>query len=260
MSKYYGPNYYDKPSLVFSIVQSLRKKVFSRLKPGKVLDIGCGSGNFLSGMRSEGWDCFGTEISESSKKFTDKLKSEGIEIHYSELTKTDFSRESFDLITLWHVVEHLREPGKYIRHAKKLLKKDGILFLAFPNIDSISFALWKCNWFHLDLPRHLYHFSPKSIPVLMEKNGFRVISISHYCQEFNPYGVLQSIYNSLGFEFNFLSRQLKNKADVSKPSYYPLLALTVLSLPLLFLPSFALAYLFAFMGRGDIIQIMAKKK
>ncbi len=211
LSGYYRGNYYEKPGFIFGIIQGLRKVFFSGITPEKVLDIGCGAGTFLKTMKNLGWECSGIEVSESSKKFTRKLKSQGIDVKYGDLLKAGYKKNSFGLITFWHVVEHLKKPGLYLERANELLKKGGLLFIAVPNIDSFSFRLWKSNWFHLDVPRHLNHFSPGTISALVEKNGFRVVKISHYSFEFNPFGVLQSLYNSLGFEFDFLYKLMKKK-------------------------------------------------
>ncbi|HZX34841.1 MAG TPA: class I SAM-dependent methyltransferase [archaeon] len=260
LAAYYKDNYYEKPSLFFGLIRTLRGKAFSGMPPGKILDIGCGEGTFLLAMSQAGWQCYGTEVSESSQEFSGRLKEKGIRVHYGELTNAGLEPASFDLITLWHVAEHLRDPKEYILHARKLLKKNGLIFIAAPNIGSASFALWKCRWFHLDLPRHLFHFTPESASFLLENNGFEIVGITHNSFEFNPFGVLQSFYNSLGLEFNFLYKTLKNKAREKGPARYARLLLTIVSLPIAVPMSIVLAYLFSAMGRGDTMQVLARKK
>ena len=260
LAKYYEDNYYKKPSLFFGLIRAFRRRAFSKLAPGKILDVGCGEGTFLLAMNNIGWECHGTEVSSSSEEFSGRLREKGVKVHYGELTNAGFEPGSFDLITFWHVVEHLRNPKEYVRFCRRLLKKNGLLFISVPNIGSTSFSLWKCGWFHLDLPRHLFHFDPKSISFLLENNGFEIKGISHHSLEFNPFGVLQSLYNSLGFEFNFLYRALKNKAGQKGMAYYANLIATIITLPVALPLSLALSYLFSASGRGNTIQVLAMKK
>ncbi|MBU0636246.1 class I SAM-dependent methyltransferase [Candidatus Micrarchaeota archaeon] len=258
--QYYGSQYHQKPSLFFSFIQKNRQGRFSGLKPGKLLDVGCGSGTFLEAMHQKGWLCNGTEFSDSAKRFLNPLQKKGIDIQYGQLLDLHFSQAPFDLITFWHVLEHLAEPQREIAFACKLLKKGGILFMAVPNIDSISFSIWKCNWFHLDLPRHLTHFSPKNLSRILDQNGFEVIRISHFALEYNPYGILQSIYNSLGFEFNLLTNKIKAQKSSQTAGKSIQLVLIALLLPFLLPLSFFLAYLFSWAKRGDTISVWARKR
>lgn len=260
LTGYYKDNYYEKPSIFFGLIRALRKKAFSKMPPGKILDVGCGEGTFLLAMSQAGWQCYGTEVSKSSQEFSGRLKEKGIRVHYGELTEAGLGAASFDLVTLWQVAEHLRNPKEYMQVAQRLLKKGGSLFISVPNIGSMSFALLKCKWFHLDLPRHLFHFNPKSISFLLENNGFEIVRITHNSFEFNPFGVLQSFYNSLGLEFNFLYKTLKSKTRDRGLNHYVALLLTIISLPITVPISIVLAYLFSAMGRGDTIQVLARKK
>lgn len=260
LSAYYAQEYYNKPSVLLALIQSLRPRFFDGLKPGKLLDVGCGSGHFLQSMHNRGWTATGTEVSDSSKPLLQELIKKGIAVKYGNLADIDFVPGSFDLITFWHVVEHLAVPSGELAYAHKLLKKSGQLFIAVPNIKSASFALFKCNWFHLDAPRHLNHFSPQTLSLLLEKNGFEAKRISHFSFEFNPFGVLQSLYNALGFEFNFLHRLIKRQPMAKSPRYYFRMALATALLPVLLPASLALAYLFSILGRGDTIGALAQKR
>ncbi|HLC92865.1 MAG TPA: class I SAM-dependent methyltransferase [archaeon] len=259
MEKYYSGQYYQKPSMIFSMISDLRKNLFSRERPGRVLDVGCGAGTFLEGMKSLGWNCHGTEVSESSKEFTRRLASKGIEIKYCDLKKAGFKASSFDLITFWQVLEHVQDPTDIIRYSARLLKKDGVLFISVPNIESAGFAVFSGNWFHLDVPRHIYHFSPASLSLLLGKNGFKVKEISQFSFEYAPFGLMQSFYNFLGFEFNLLYSMLKKKPLRKDAKYFIQFAVIILSVPLLFPIFAALGCLFAAMRRGEVVQIKASK-
>lgn len=260
LSSYYAQDYYNKPSFLLTIIQSLRPHFFDGLKTGKLLDVGCGSGHFLESMQKKGWKCTGTEVSDSSKPFLEKIKKNQIDVFYGNLLDASFASGSFDLISFWHVLEHLPVPSGELSYAHKILKKNGHVFIAVPNIESASFALFKCNWLHLDAPRHLNHFSPKTLSLLLEKNGFSVEKISHFSFEFNPFGVLQSIYNALGIEFNFLHRLIKRQTMAKNARYCVFIALTIVLLPILLPISVVLAYVFSLLGRGDTIGVLAQKR
>jgi predicted SAM-dependent methyltransferase len=81
----------------------------------------------------------------------------------------------FDAVTLWHVLEHVHDLSKYIQQLKALLKEKGRLFIAVPNYTATDAAVYKEYWAAYDVPRHLYHFSPRSMQALMEKNGLKVL-------------------------------------------------------------------------------------
>jgi SAM-dependent methyltransferase len=260
MAAYYFQEYYNKPSFVLKIIQSLRPDFFNALKPGRLLDVGCGSGNFLETMQKKGWICSGTEVSDSSKPFLQVLSKKGIQIKYGNLPDVSFGNNSFDLITFWHVLEHVPFPSDELAISRKLLEKNGRIFIAVPNIQSVSFKLFKCNWFHLDAPRHQNHFSPKSLSLLLEKNGFTAEKISHYSFEFNPFGLLQSLYNWLGFEYNFLHHLIKHQQMKENGYYWLQLILMIMLLPVLVPICVIFAYFFSFFGFGDTIQVIAKKK
>src|SRR3989338_1199117 len=130
LAQYYENSYYHKPSFFFNFIQKRRMRFFSNMEPGKVLDVGCGTGNFLETMHQAGWVCSGTEFSTSSKPFLEPLRKKGISIQYGELKDLQFSQAPFDLVTFWHVIEHLQFPQQEIATANQLLKKNGLLFIA----------------------------------------------------------------------------------------------------------------------------------
>ena len=259
LGQYYSSTYYNKPRLLTNFLQFLRKRKFANLKPGKILDIGCGSGSFLLAMNSIGWACYGTEISKSSHEFLKNVQLSDIKIYNCFLPDASFKANFFDLVTLWHVLEHLQDPPTYLAHVKKIMKKDGLLMIAVPNSASIGFKLWWCNWLQLDVPRHIFHFNPSSLTKLLHKSGFEIISINHYSFEFNPFTFVQSFYNSIGMEFNFLYKLLKHSNQIQGGKFYFNLLLVLLTLPFIVSISIPISYLFSFLGMGDTIDIIAKK-
>ena len=209
---YYGEglhkfhSWLEAPRLFFAWNRMRRvRKLFPA--PGKALDIGCGQGTFLQLLKREGWECHGTEVTAESASRASRL---GIPVSVGEIGEKQFPPSSFDLITLWHVLEHLPEPPRTLKVLTRLLKKGGILAISTPNIDSLQAKVGRGQWFHLDPPRHLYLFSPRTLEQMMESLKFQLLELRHFSLEQNPYGWLQSLLNLMGLPENSLYRILKN--------------------------------------------------
>lgn len=139
---------------------------------GSALDFGCGTGEFLATLKSKGWDVEGVEPSDLAR--AKAMKITGQEIHVS---LTGIPGKQFDAITAWHVIEHVPDLSATLQHLKNLLKKDGIIFIAVPNYESADAEKYKDLWAGYDVPRHLWHFSKKSMTRLLESNGLKVSDI-----------------------------------------------------------------------------------
>ena len=149
----------------------LVKKV-SGLKTGSILDIGSGTGYFAFAMKEAGWQVTGVEIDEAAREYS-RTKF-GLNIINSDAIK-GLPNESFDCITLWHVLEHLEEPEIYLQEIRRLLKPDGTCIIALPNHLSTDAKHYRQFWAAYDVPRHLWHFSPDVFKLFSERNGFQVI-------------------------------------------------------------------------------------
>jgi SAM-dependent methyltransferase len=151
---------------------ALVQKVTS-LKTGKLLDLGAGTGAFLNFMHTNQWDVVGLEPDYEARG---KAK----ELYNLDLRSADelfqLPAGSFDVITMWHVLEHVHELHPYIEQLHKLLKKNGKLIIAVPNYTSYDASTYKEYWAAYDVPRHLYHFSPASIKKLVSQHGMQVES------------------------------------------------------------------------------------
>lgn len=140
---------------------------------GTLMDLGCGLGYFLHGVVTEGsFNALGVDISQEAvdyvrQKFGHDVKNES-DLDYLE-------SQSFDVITQWHVLEHVHLLNERMLQLKRLLKTDGFLFIAVPNSDSWDAKYYKEYWDGYDVPRHLYHFNQQSFNRLMEKHGFKVV-------------------------------------------------------------------------------------
>ncbi len=152
---------------------SLRQKMrwINSFRPhrGSLLDVGAGTGDFLSTALKDGWTAFGIEPNISARK---KAHNKGIRL---EEELDGLSGQTFDVITLWHVLEHITRPDEFIRLLSAKLKTGGLLFVAVPNFKSYDALHYGKYWAAFDVPRHLSHFSRNSIHRLFHKIGFYVV-------------------------------------------------------------------------------------
>ena len=139
---------------------------------GHILDVGSGTGAFASEMALHGWYVTGLEPDEAAREVA--MKEYQIDLKNIDQF-FQLPVESFDAITLWHVLEHVHELSSYVQQLKTLLKEKGRLIIAVPNYTSKDAAIYKESWAAYDVPRHLYHFSPRSMQVLMEKHGLQIL-------------------------------------------------------------------------------------
>lgn len=138
---------------------------------GQLLDVGSGTGAFVNEMSSHGWQVTGLEPDADAREVANK--NYGFEL---KDTSAFYSLQpgSYDAISMWHVLEHVHDLNAYIQQLKSVLKENGKLFIAVPNYTSGDASVYKEFWAAYDVPRHLYHFSPNSMRVLIEKHGMRI--------------------------------------------------------------------------------------
>ncbi len=147
---------------------------FTQKSTGNILDIGCGTAAFLHTMKLAGWQITGLEPDDNAREKAQSLYQ--ISPLPSENFKT-LPANSFDAITLWHVLEHVHDLHGYLQQIKVLLKPTGKLFVAIPNYTSYDATKYGQYWAAYDVPRHLYHFSPASITALMIAHQLKVAAI-----------------------------------------------------------------------------------
>ena len=141
--------------------------------PGKLLDIGTGTGYFLHFMQKEGYKVSGVEKSHNAREFAKEQFN--LEIESPKVFLNGTATGLYDIITLWHVLEHLYNPGKYLARIRSVLNKSGFLVLALPNSNSYDAGFYKEYWAGYDVPRHLWHFTPDTFSQLAKKNGFHLV-------------------------------------------------------------------------------------
>lgn len=174
-----------------------KRRLIENIKPerGKILDIGCGTGEFLQAMHGAGWQAYGVERDTDAAALANQKT--GIKITTGILDNLAATDSNFDVITLWHVLEHIYQPELQIEKIKNLLAPDGMLIIAVPNCASLDAKFYKTNWIAWDTPRHVNHFHTQSLQRFMSHHEFKLLKKSSLS--------LDALFNAL------MSEQLINK-------------------------------------------------
>jgi len=246
-------NYLFEKAILFFRYLRL-KKVQKYGKKGKLLDIGFGRTTDLEIFKKNGWEAYGTQIVPHTVAIA---KKKGLNAFLGELTDAKYPKQSFDTVTIWHVLEHLPEPEVYIKEIKRILAPEGKLIIEVPNFQSPIAKYFKCDWFSLDLPHHLYQFTPPSLTKLLNKHGFSVQKIGYFSIEQSPFSAMQSVLNRITGKRNAVFEAIKKQGEQTN-------ALTIVSQ--LFLAAvitpFALiaAIILGIMKKGDVMTLYCTKK
>lgn len=242
-SQYYGREHarfrkWIEPFIYFSRIKQAKEVVSFKKNKGRILDIGCGRGWFLSTCRDLGWEVYGTEISEDAAKFA--IEERKLKVFTKDITECNFPADYFDIITTMHTFEHLSNPSEVLDEINRILKKNGFLILTTPNIDSPVAKLTKNSWFPLDIPHHYYHYSIKTLRKLLNIKGFKVIKMGYGSLEYDFFSILQSCLNLLCSKHSFLYNLLRNKYAIKIPAieYFYNKSLTLLFTPVFGILSF----------------------
>ena len=162
----------------------IRKKIFFDFKEifhergsgKKLLEIGCANGNYLKLMKSLGWECHGLELSKAA---ADSVRNNGFVVYNNTLEEAKFNSK-YDIITAWMVFEHLFDLKKSLTKLKSISKPETILIFSVPNINCISFKIFKSYWHNIHGPAHLQHFDSSTIKILLEKTGWEIQKIEYH--------------------------------------------------------------------------------
>ena len=167
--------------------------------PKRLLDLGAGDASFALLMRDRGWHVSATELDETVVK---TLRVAGID---ARLASDDAPWPApFDAITCWHVLEHVDDPVALLARARRDLLPGGVLQVTVPNLASWQARLGGRHWFHLDVPRHLFHFTPQALTRLLERQGFEIVRRSTFAFEYDWFGAIQTPLNALLPDLNVL--------------------------------------------------------
>jgi len=173
--------------------------------PGRAFEIGCGGGLMLRALAAHGWNATGSERTPEMAAQAAQFSGAEVLVGGIEATAPD---ARFDLILLNHVLEHLEDPVPMLRAIRARLAPGGQLIIGVPNFASWQARFGGAKWFHLDVPRHVHHFTPKALGVLLGTCGIEIESISFVSPEHDPYGWVQGGLNHLDGRHNRLTRQL----------------------------------------------------
>ena len=156
--------------------------------PGKLLDVGCGSGAYGASLLRLGWSVDGIEPDQAA---AERAHQAGLQVQACSLKEADLSPAHYDVISFWHVLEHLEDPVTALRQVRASLRQGGMLYIEVPNWSGIMARLTGSYWFHLDLPRHRLHFTPFSLSLALNQAGFQVTHVQHIP---NPHGLVGALY------------------------------------------------------------------
>lgn len=207
-----------------AMVQPLIRK----LNPGdRILEVGCGSGQLALYLQHCGFDVEVTDVSQEI--LAEISERHGIQGYCGDLQEISFTGSLYQAVIFNNVLEHLDAPGKNLQQACRLLAPGGLIFLEVPNIASVQFKLFSGNWFPLQLPEHLFHFSPESLSSLTAECALTQVWMSTFSPRVSPAGYVVSL-------FPFL-RPDRLRRSMSKPLLVLYLGLQAIILPVAYVES-----------------------
>jgi len=187
-----------------SVIHQARIRRIERLAggPGRVVDVGCGPGWFLAQMRRRGWETRGTERSAAAAEQARDVLN--LDVRAQDLDELAAEGGSYDAVVLWHVAEHVHDPATTLLKIARLLRPGGVLMIAVPNFGSPESKIGKAGWFHLDVPRHLFHFTSGTLMNLLRAAGLEPREVVHIAPEYDLFSFVQTTQNRLGLPVNLL--------------------------------------------------------
>lgn len=202
LASFYVPTYYGDCGNKFNqliefavrFVSARQSGLLARSVPknGRILDVGCGRGVALRALVDQGFEVYGHEISLHAVRGIDPR----IQVRIApSLAEANFPEAFFDKIVFWHVLEHTPNPHEVLIEAHRTLKPGGVIIVAVPNFSSWQATWAESTWFHLDPPRHLFHFPLPALVRLLKEIGFSIRSEHHFSLRQNPFGWVQSLLN-----------------------------------------------------------------
>jgi len=186
----------------------------------RLLDHGCGTGEFLNYCKQNGWDVTGLEPGDDARNLA--IANYGLPV-IKETEINLLEEKRFDAITLWHVLEHVYPLNERVAKLKSLLKDDGVLIVAVPNHNTAEEKVYKENWAAYDVPRHIWHFDQTSMKAIMQKNGLQVVDIHPMVFDAYYISMVSEGYNGktgVGAMLNGFLSGLKSNNSAKKTGEY----------------------------------------
>lgn len=159
---------------------------------GRLLDVGCGNGRYLSTMRTLGWQVQGVEFSAEGVRV---CRMENLPVHHGDLVSAEFPDDAFDLIMVGHVIEHIPSPHAFMSELARVLRPRGKVVIETPNAEALGRTWFGANWYANDVPRHLLLFSADGLQILAKEHGLECLTVE---QKTSAKIVLNSIDYAIG--------------------------------------------------------------
>jgi SAM-dependent methyltransferase len=244
------------------LLYAMRARTVEQLaggRPGRVLDIGCGPGRLLEAFRRRGWEVQGIELTDASAAHARDVL--GIPVHVGPPEAWPWPKGHFDAVVLWHVLEHWEDPLAPLAHARRLLRSGGVVMVGVPNFGSAEARATRDRWFHLDVPRHVVHMTPRWLEGALGGAGFEVRRTSYAAPEYDAFSFVQSALNRLGLRHNLLYDLLRGRAAkvLGRPPRWHEVALSLAAAVPLAIASVPATALLALANEGSSVTMFAVK-
>jgi 2-polyprenyl-3-methyl-5-hydroxy-6-metoxy-1,4-benzoquinol methylase len=189
IKKYYPPWYHSRAQVKVTDITKTKiwgipwreammykaEPILRYKKMGRILDIGCGDGSLLKFLKDSGWQTYGVEFQDSSSLYARDVL--GLDVFSGRFEEAIYPEDSFDVITLFHVLEHLSNPSGTLKKARSLLHKDGFLLIEVPNFHSFEAKIFRSKWVGISAPLHLYHFTPRTLQTMLKSCGLIPVEV-----------------------------------------------------------------------------------
>jgi SAM-dependent methyltransferase len=190
------PDYLGERWLLERLVVRRIDEIEARVgRPGRMLDVGCATGVLVEAAGRRGWTAVGVDVSAFA---TAQCHARGLDVRHGDLWGADLPRDHFDVVVLDDTIEHLVDPARALREIRTLLRPGGLITLNTPNDGGWLRRLMGRHWFHCKPPEHLYYFSPRTLPAMLERQGFhrvqtklsgKYVTVRYLADRTKAYGV-----------------------------------------------------------------------
>ena len=219
--------------------------------PARVLEAGAGQGRFVIMARDAGYDARGFEPSEAGVEIA---RGRGVELEQATLEDAEVEPGSLDAVVLWHVLEHVEDPGAALERIARWLRPGGALLLGVPNVAGLQARIGGARWLHLDVPRHRHHFTPAGLEALLARHGLRLEATEQVLLEHNPFGMWQAWLDRATTTPSYAYNLIKRNARPSARNLVPTVLLTALA-PL----AVVVEAIAGLAGRGGTVAAIARR-
>ena len=197
ITTYYPPNYAAyRPAIddeKWTVMRWKRRRnlrhvitaVTQRAAPGHLLDVGCATGNYLAEMKRKDWQVTGVELEPDTAEYA--RQRFGIDVFTGDLLESHFPSHSYDVVTLWDVLEHVYDPIAVLQEVHRILKPDGLLIFSIPDLDSVWAHRFGAAWIGYDAPRHLHLFHNENLQQLLIETGFIFEDREHFLATYHTW-------------------------------------------------------------------------